>query len=186
MSTSHIQSADNPKSRQFKGVRQRKWGKWVSEVRIPNCKGRIWLGSYDTAEQAARAFDAATYCLRGAGAKFNFPNSIPAIPCASSLSPQQIRLAAANYALARIPRTDNTSNLTEKAVSPSRSSLIAETTKNLSDAIEFNSEELDRTVWDSLLADLECNQSLNVMNFPFSDAVTSPREEQGPVLLWDL
>ncbi|GLJ10384.1 hypothetical protein SUGI_0127230 [Cryptomeria japonica] len=186
MSTSYKQPADNPKSRQFKGVRQRKWGKWVCEVRIPNCKGKIWLGSYKTAEQAARAFDAATYCLRGAGAKFNFPNSIPAIPSASSLSPQQIRLAAANHALARIPRTDNTSNLTEKAVSPSRSSLVPETTKDSIDAIELISMELDPAMWDSLLADSDCNQYFNVMNFPFPDAVASPKEEQGSVLLWDL
>ena len=45
-------------------MRKRKWGKWVSEIRLPNSRGRIWLGSHDTQEKAARAFDAALYCLR--------------------------------------------------------------------------------------------------------------------------
>ncbi|KAG4934143.1 hypothetical protein JHK82_048502 [Glycine max] len=59
----------------FKGVRKRKWGKWVSEIRLPNSRERIWLGSYDTQVKAARAFDAALYCLRGQSATFNFPDT---------------------------------------------------------------------------------------------------------------
>eukprot|EP00253_Pinus_taeda_P028332 PITA_28332 len=89
--------------RQFKGIRMRKWGSWVSEIRIPKTREKIWLGSYKTAEQAARAYDAGIYCVRGPNAKFNFPNSVPAIPSASSLSRQQIQVAAAKYALDEIP-----------------------------------------------------------------------------------
>ncbi|CAN6178935.1 unnamed protein product [Urochloa humidicola] len=67
--------------RKYKGVRRRKWGKWVSEIRLPNSRSRIWLGSYDTPEKAARAFDAAYVCLRGAsdgGADgLNFPGTPP-------------------------------------------------------------------------------------------------------------
>ncbi|KAJ6923103.1 ethylene-responsive transcription factor ERF017-like [Populus alba x Populus x berolinensis] len=69
----------------FKGVRKRKWGKWVSEIRLPNSRERIWLGSYDSAEKAARAFDAALFCLRGRVAKFNFPENPPNIAGGSSL-----------------------------------------------------------------------------------------------------
>ncbi|MFS7913634.1 putative transcription factor AP2-EREBP family [Helianthus anomalus] len=61
----------------YRGVRLRKWGKWVSEIRMPNSRERIWLGSYDSPEQAARAFDAAAFCLRGHAAKFNFPDQHP-------------------------------------------------------------------------------------------------------------
>ncbi|KAF8036142.1 hypothetical protein BT93_C1981 [Corymbia citriodora subsp. variegata] len=82
----------------YKGVRLRKWGKWVSEIRLPHSRERIWLGSYDTPEKAARAFDAALYCLRGRHAQFNFPNSPPDIAGAQGLTPQEIRAVAARFA----------------------------------------------------------------------------------------
>ncbi|CAJ2675143.1 unnamed protein product [Trifolium pratense] len=89
----------------YKGVRKRKWGKWVSEIRLPNSRERIWLGSYDTQEKAARAFDAALYCLRGRHASFNFPNTPLTINVAvhhgvglKSLSPQEIQEIAAKFA----------------------------------------------------------------------------------------
>ncbi|PWA81276.1 DNA-binding domain-containing protein [Artemisia annua] len=75
-----------------------KWGKWVSEIRLPKCRDRIWLGSYDTPEKAARAFDAALFCLRGSTANFNFPHQPPHIPGGTSLSRSQIQAVAASYA----------------------------------------------------------------------------------------
>lgn len=89
-------------SKKFKGVRKRKWGKWVSEIRLPNSRERIWLGSYDAPEKAARAFDAAFVCLRGpgaAGADLNFPDSPP--PCRAggcSSDSQEVQAAALSHA----------------------------------------------------------------------------------------
>lgn len=82
----------------YKGVRRRKWGKWVSEIRLPNSRERIWLGSYDSAEKAARAFDAALFCLRGRSARFNFPDNPPEIAGASLLSRAEIQSVAAQFA----------------------------------------------------------------------------------------
>lgn len=82
----------------YKGVRKRKWGKWVSEIRLPNSRERIWLGSYDTPEKAARAFDAAVFCLRGRKAKFNFPDNPPEIAGGTSLTPTEIQAVAARFA----------------------------------------------------------------------------------------
>ncbi|KAM3233491.1 ethylene-responsive transcription factor [Capsicum annuum] len=89
-----------PSQPKYKGIRLRKWGKWVSEVRLPNSRERIWLGSYDTAEKAARAFDAAQFCLRGPKAKFNFPDSPPDISLSDRqrLSPAEIQAIAARFA----------------------------------------------------------------------------------------
>ncbi|KAM0939021.1 putative transcription factor AP2-EREBP family [Dioscorea sansibarensis] len=66
------------KDRPYRGVRMRKWGKWVAEIREPNKRSRIWLGSYSTPVAAARAYDTAVYYLRGKSTRLNFPDEISA------------------------------------------------------------------------------------------------------------
>ncbi|KAL8160917.1 hypothetical protein V2J09_012406 [Rumex salicifolius] len=90
----------------YRGVRMRKWGRWVAEIRAPNSRQRIWLGSYKTATEAARAYDAALFMLRGPHASLNFPDALPQIPSSNdddtrlALTAAEIQNAASKHARA--------------------------------------------------------------------------------------
>ncbi|CAH9073412.1 unnamed protein product [Cuscuta europaea] len=79
-SNRRFSAASDGSRKKFRGVRQRPWGRWAAEIRDPTRGKRLWLGTFDTPEEAAAVYDRAAVMLKGSAAVTNFPTAVNVLP----------------------------------------------------------------------------------------------------------